>query len=139
MPSLYFKMNLNLELFATDKDGKEALLNKDEIEIDNLLLHYKSGQELTKKHGEGAYDIYVYPNDFLKKSEINLLTENKLFITINGVAKISPKADLYQYLIEDKNPSFFFKSIWIKPVAQLYASKKEAIMSIDCTCSKSKP
>ena len=102
-------------------------------------MHYKSGQELTKKHGEGAYDIYVYPNYFLKKSEINLLTENKLFITINGVAKISPKADLYQYLIEDKNPSFFFKSIWIKPVAQLYASKKEAVMSIDCTCSKSKP
>jgi len=75
-------------------------------------------------------------------SGIIFLTENKISIVVDGIAKFSPNADLYQYLMEDISPSFFFRTMWIRPVAQLYASKKgkkEADVNIECTCSKLKP
>ena len=139
MPSLYLKMKFNLELFATDKDAKKVLSSSDDKTVGDITLHYISGPEITKKHGPGAYDIFICPDDFLKKSKVNLISDDKVFLDIEGVAKIDPKADLYQYLMEDKNPVFQFRSTSIRPVAFLYASKKENDVDIDCICSKNKP
>ena len=138
MPSLYFKMNFNLELFATDKKAQKALSDGNEKSIGMIILHYKSGNDITKRFGEGAYDIIFSLSDFHKKSEINLSTDNKVSINVKGVAKKSPNADLYQYLIEDATPTFFLRKLHVDQVGVLYASKKESDMIIDCVCSKTK-
>jgi hypothetical protein len=135
MANLYFKLNFSFTLYATDKEDKKELEKKGEKKVDHFVLTYKGGAN----HREANYGIYIHPSEFLKGAEISFDVGSKVEILVNGIAKISPKADLYQYLMEDKEPQFFFHHLHMDPYADLYADKKQLDVPISCSYSKSKP
>lgn len=135
MPNLYFEVDFDFELFATDSEDKKELAKKGEKSLDWFVLNYQGGPD----HSEADYGISIYPSDFTKGSDFGMTTDGTPRAWAKGVAKINAKADLFQYLMEDKSPQFFFSHVKMVPYAYLYADKKGKPVPIKCTYSKTKP
>ncbi len=137
MPSLYFQLNFQFDVFATDKEDKAELAKNGEKKIDWIVLSYQGGPG----YEEADYGISIFPKDFKKDSDIGLLVKNgaNAKVWVKGVAKVDVKVDLFQYLMLDKAPKFFFSHIKMDPYANLYADKKGGVAVIDCLFGKKAP
>tara|TARA_Y100001936_G_C15577688_1_gene410462 strand:+ start:71 stop:490 length:420 start_codon:yes stop_codon:yes gene_type:complete len=137
MATLYLKFNFNCNIFATSAEDRKELKTKDEKTISDIILNYRCTSEGTLKH---SYDIIIEPDDLLKGSDIELSISTDSKISVKGIAKIKPKADLCLYLLEGEKQKFFLSSVCVNPsYAKLYPSKNGKPIEISCEVSKKKP
>ena len=135
MAILYLTLNFECNLFATSAEGRKQLKSKEEKTLDSFILRYRGSGEAS----QADYEIYIDSTDFLKGSDFGLSISAASKTWAKGVAKIKPKADLYEYLELDKKPRFSISHVAISPYLELYPNKKKKLVDISCVVSKKKP
>mgnify|MGYP001328196179 FL=1 len=130
MPNLFFKIDIDAEVFKDD--GKKI---KESIEtISTIVLNYKGFTDV-----EHNYDILIDKEEFVKDSEITISDKSPYNVKIKGIAKVKAKADLYQNILEDKNPKISLFQIHAEPFNILEIKVAEKSKKMECTVSQKKP
>jgi len=135
MPMIYLNLNFDSKLFAIEPADRKELKTAESKTLDCFILEYSGTGEARLAN----YEIYIYPDEFLKGSEFGLEISPIPKAWANGIVKIKTKQDLYEYLLIDKKPQFSLVRVMISPFLELFPKKSEASTKISCEWSKKKP
>ena len=127
MPNLFFKLDIETEVFANEKI-------KDPLEsIDNIVLRYSGFTDV-----EHEYDIHIDANDFMGDCDIEINSTKPYNVKIRGLAKIKSKQDLFLNILEDQKPNIYLLEIHANPFEILATNKSKTPQKMICEVSSKK-
>ncbi len=130
MPNLYFKIDIDTEVFI--EGGKKM---KQPIEsISNIVIKYTGFTDAPNN-----YDIYIDKEEFIGDSECKISGKPPYNVRIRGIAKIKAKADLHQNILEDKKPKIVLYQVNVSPFEILETKKSKKPKKMECKVSPKKP
>ena len=128
MPNLYFKLDIETEVFANGKisDPLES--------IEDLVIRYSGFTDV-----QHEYDIYINENDFIGEFDLEISKTDPYDVKIRGLAKFKAKQDLFLNILEDKKPIIYLLQVNTRPFETLETKKKKKPKKMICEVFSKKP
>lgn len=128
MPNLYFKLDIETEVFANGKisDPLES--------IEDLVIRYSGFTDV-----QHEYDIYINENDFIGEFDLEISKTDPYDVKIRGLAKFKAKQDLFLNILEDKKPHIYLLKIHTEPFEILETKTSNKSKKMICDVSSKKP